>query len=258
MRRSERARAARAVVFPRAAILLLATFLLFAGAARLARADIRDPMVALDRAYVPALALTNMPGKEAPARTALARLVAAWPRFTSSLDPGLAGDPRLRAVLADSGRRVEEARRLADGGDIARAHDALEHVRGSLWKWRASRGIAYFPDALTAFHDAMEHLVDLATKGAGGDAVRAAYAATRSRWLDVERAAVTFEAPLHGFDAARRERLGALMSKERALLDDYAVALAAPDPKTLATAGRALKGNFAQAYFLFGDFTGLQ
>ena len=235
-----------------------AAFVVLAGLSTNAGADVRDPMVALDRAYVPALALTNMPGKDAQSREATRRLSEAWAGFTKTIDPAFKRDRTLAKVLAESTEKITAAAALAGAGQIAKAHDALEHVRGALWKWREARGLVYFPDSLTAFHDEMEHLVDLGAKGADREAQRKAYASARSRWVDVERAAERFEAKLYGFDAARIERLRGLMAKERALLDDYAVALAASNPQALAGAGRALKGNFAQTYFLFGDFAGLQ
>lgn len=221
-----------------------------------AHADPRTAMIALERAYVPALAMTNMPGKVAESRIAIGRLEGAWAAYVKTLERGLAGDKAFAAIVAKTSASVQAASAAAGSGDITKAHETLEHVRGDFGAWRAARGIEYFPDALTRFHDAMEHLVDVAAKRADANGRREAYALARSRWIDVERALGGFDAALYGFDAARAGRLREMIAKERALLDDYAAAMV--EGERLAAAGRALKGNFAQTYFLFGDFSGLQ
>jgi hypothetical protein len=184
----------------------------------------------------------------------MSKLADAWAVFNRAVAPDRARDSSLAKVMDASTKQIAEANRLTLAGDLPRAHDALESLRRTFWRWRVAHGIDYFPDALTAFHDEMEHLVELGAKRADPGTQRTSFATARSRWVDVERA--PFEPTRYGFDAGKRERMVALMAKERALLDDYAIALAGGEPAALAAVGKALKGNFAQIYFLFGDFGG--
>jgi hypothetical protein len=130
----------------------------------------------------------------------------------------------------------------------------LEHLRHSLWKWRAGRGIAYFPDLLTAYHDEMERAADAATVPGESGKLAETLGVARARWDDVERA--TFDAQLHGFDEAKVGRMKGLMSRERAALDELDKLGPHADRAALAAAAKTLKGTFAQIYFLFGDFKG--
>jgi hypothetical protein len=228
---------------------------LVAGSAVAAPTDLVDASAQLERAYVPALGLTNQRGNDAQAREAVRRLELSWDAFRARAAPLAAKDAALRATLAASSERVQQAAAQAGAGDMAKAHESLEYLRDALWKWRASRGVEYFPDRLTAYHDVMEHLVDAAARALPGD-TRIAYAQAVSKWIDVERA--PFAAAVHGFDGAAQQRLRAAMASERATLDEFAAAMGSGDPQALADVGRRLKQRFAQLYFLFGDFRGLE
>jgi HPt (histidine-containing phosphotransfer) domain-containing protein len=224
-------------------------------AAGAVRAELVDEMMMLDRAYVPALVLTNQPQKPAAATAeSLRRLHAAWAKFQAALPP--AERPAYAAAIAESDAKIKEADRLLAGGSRQSAHDALESVRISFWKARAARGVEYYPDRLTAFHEEMEVVVDLAENpAADATKLKRHLAEASALWSRVEGA--RFDAARHGFDAEQTARLQALVRKEREILSQLDAAVAAGNRAEVAAGAKALKGNFAQTYFLFGDFSGL-
>lgn len=219
-------------------------------AATVAHAGLLDDMVALDRAYVPVLALTNQTGKDAESRAAMSRFDAAWRAFLSA--PSAKADLSLAGVLNESDGHIVRAREEIRGGNLKAAHESLEHLRRAFWKWRAGKGIAYFPDALTAYHDEMEKVADAATHAAEAGQLPSLLQVARARWLDIER--VTFDAALHGFDEGKIARLKGLMGRERAALEEIGALGPNGERGALAAAAKNLKGTFAQIYFLFGDF----
>lgn len=150
-------------------------------------------------------------------------------------------------MLSESDGHISRAREEVRGGNLKAAHESLEHLRRAFWKWRAGKGIACFPDALTAYHDKMEKLADAATRRSSQAAV-----ATPGRTLDIGR--VSFDATLHGFDESKVARLKGLMGRERALLEEFGALVPNGERGALAAAAKNLKGTFAQIYFLFGDF----
>ena len=77
---------------------MLALFLVTA--ATVAQAGLLDDMVALDRAYVPVLALTNQTEKDAESRAAMARFDAGWLAFLSA--PSTQADASLAGVLNEA------------------------------------------------------------------------------------------------------------------------------------------------------------
>ena len=208
-----------------------------------------EDAVAFDRVYVPALVLTNQPQKPAATAEALARLKAAWPK----LQAAALNDA---AAIAETDASIREAEKRLSSGSRQAAHDALEGVRLALWKARAARGVDYYPDRLTAFHEVMEQVVDSAAARAfDAPKLERELAEASALWSRVEDA--RFDAALFGFDAERTARLNGLVKKEREILAQLEASLALGNRETLAAGAKALRANFGQTYMLFGDFSGL-
>lgn len=219
-------------------------------AASVAQAGLLDEMVGLERAYVPVLALTNQPGKQAESGQAMKRFDHAWSAFRAAA--ATREEPSLLKVLDDAEQHLAQARRDIAGGQLKPAHEALEHVRHAFWKWRAGKGIEYFPDRLTAYHDQMELAADAATHPGERGKLAGALQQARARWDEVVGA--KFDAQLHGFDAAKQARLRELMAREGQVLAKLEQLGPGGDAAALAAEAKGLKGTFAQIYFLFGDF----
>jgi hypothetical protein len=231
---------------------IAACFLAF-GLAAPAAAGLPEDMAAFERAYIPALALTNQP--QAPAQkveASLRRLEDGWPQFRQRL---AAGGPPMDEALAEAGRAIEEARAKLAAGERAQAHDALERVRAALMRTRAQLGIELYVDRLTEYHDAMEDFVKQAVQGADAQALRPLLARAAELWTRCERP--RFAPALFGMDDAKFEQIAALARRERELLVALEADLAAGQRDRVADGAKRLKGVFAQIYMSFGDFSGL-
>ena len=224
-------------------------------AAGAARAGAIEDMIVLDRAYIPALALTNQPQKPAAATSeSLQRLNAAWARFQAALPP--ADRAAYAAAIAESDAKIKAADKLLASGSRQAAHDALEAVRIAFWKARVAQGVDYYPDRLTAFHEAMEPLVDLAANPAtDATKLKRQFEETSALWSRIEGA--RFDAALFGFDAEKTAQLQALVRKERGILSQLDAAIGSGNRGELEAGAKTLKGTFAQTLLLFGDFSGL-
>jgi len=224
-------------------------------AAGAARAGAIEDTIVLDRAYIPALVLTNQPQKSAAATSeSLQRLTAAWARFQAALPP--ADRAAYAAAIAESDAKIKTADKLLASGSRQAAHDALEGVRIAFWKARVAQGVDYYPDRLTAFHEAMEPLVDLAAiPPTDATKLKRQFEETSALWLRVEGA--RFDAALYGFDAEKTAQLQALVRKERGILSQLDAAIGSGNRGELEAGAKTLKGTFAQTLLLFGDFSGL-
>ena len=195
-------------------------------------AGVHEDMVALDRAYIPALALTNQPKPEASKR-AMERLRTEWNAFRTtyaSAPAGYAPD-----AWAATDREVEAAvataeKNLAAGKNLD-AHEDLERVREAQYVLRRGAKVPYFMDDLTAFHSAMEKLVGAVagrTPATLSDAdlvaVRDAYAAADRTWQEV--LANRARAAQHGVAGEKLAAVQAQIDVETRTLAELKAALA--------------------------------
>jgi hypothetical protein len=240
--------------------LTLAVAALCALATLPARAGLHEDMVALDRAYIPALALTNQPKPEVSKR-ALERLRAQWNAYRTAYATAPAGYAPDAWAAADS--KVEAAVAAAEknlaAGKSLDAHEDLEHVRDAQYALRRGAKVPYFMDDLTAFHSAMEKLVgavagkspatlsdaDLAT-------VRLAYGAANLAWQDV--LANRARAAQHGVSGEKLAAVQTQIDVETRTLADLKAALAAGDRAMVIEKSIATKPAFSKLFSMFGDF----
>jgi hypothetical protein len=236
---------------------LAAIAALAALAAAPVRAAVMDDFIMFDRSYIPALALTNQPQKPQGAiDESMRRLDAAWAKLLAALPASDKADPAYAAAIARADKGIKEAQRLSREGSRAAAHGALEEVRVAFWEARTKKGVDFYQDGMTAFHETMEAFTDLAGKpDADTKKLRELLDESSALWQKVE--AAQFDAARFGFDADRTARLQGLVKKEREVLTQLDAALKAGDRVRLAEGAKAMKGTFSQAYLLFGDFTGL-
>lgn len=222
-----------------------------------AHAALVEDMVAFDRAYIPGLALSNQPDKPATAvEESMRRLNTGWEKFLQSLSKSDRENAALGKAIAESGARIDEARKLVAAGKRAQAHEALEGVRIAFWKARTAMGIDYLPDRFTAFHEPMEEFVDLAGKpGADAGKLKSFLGELSARWSDVEKAKL--DVGLFKFSGEKAGTYANMVKKEREILTQLSGILESGNQESLAKTAGAMKGNFSQTYLLFGDFTGL-
>lgn len=218
-----------------------------------ASAALVEDMAAFERAYIPALALTNQPAQPAPRVAAsLQRLADAWPRMRA----GFAGQSAAldRAVLATD-RGIAGAQRFLAAGQRAEAHEALEAIRAAYIEARRVAGIEFYLDRLVEFHDVMEDVVKLATGGASAAEVRVRAEQASGLWRLAERP--RFDGALFGFGDAKYGQLRARTVQEREIIEGLLDALLMNDLPRATVLAQEMKGVFSQIYVMFGDFSGL-
>jgi hypothetical protein len=222
-------------------------------------ADLVPAMVALDRAYIPALGLTGQ-ADPAKAKIAMTTFETAWNGFNATFSDKPGFDEEWTTDLTHLGEIVAMAKAaLMDRGEMAKAHEILEGVRLTLLESRSRQKIPYFLDSLTDFHGSMEVLLanvparPLAEWKANEEAVFAAYLdISIARWKIVKAREDLLPAYRLG------EKVGpAYQGQYQAvarILDSMTAALKGGDGKALADATATLKPAFVKTFFMFGDF----
>lgn len=229
-----------------------------------AAADVHEDMVELDRAYIPALAITNRP-VSATTRRAMERLRATWDRFRArhpSAPKGYAdrewskADEAIEQSIATAEAHVRDAKPAA-------AHEALEGVREAQFELRRHAGVAYWMDDLTAFHSAMERVAGAAAgknastlSDADIAAIRAAMPEAEQTWSAV--LARRQEGPRYGVARERDTELQKLLDAETKTLAELKSALDRGDRGEIAARASATKPAFSKLFQVFGNFEGLQ
>jgi hypothetical protein len=221
-------------------------------------AGLKEDMVAFDRAYIPALAVTAE-GKLPESQRAMEQLNKQWAAFKKQHATTRGGDKKWKTDLADIDRMIAEANKVVAGGvDIQQAHNALEGVRLTMLDMRARSKMPYYVDMLTHFHDPMEEIVLLAkdktpaTFGAEEIAkLRAALPEAEKRWAAVKATRLD---PAFGFNAEQQANLAKLVASESAALETLKQALAGDDRAAIIKAALAVKPPFAKIFMAFGNF----
>jgi hypothetical protein len=225
-----------------------------------ATAGLHEDMVALDRAYVPALAVTNQPRADT-AKRAIDRLRTQWNAFRAAYPVAPAGfdaaawkraEAGIEAAIADAEAKIAAAR-LPD------AHEALEHVREAQYTLRRGANMPYWLDDLTAFHTVMEKI---AGAGAGKTAetltdadvaaIRAALPEAERTWQQV--LARRGDSARYGIAPDRDGALQKQLDAETQTLAALKAALANGDRGAIAKEAYATKPAFSKLFVMFGDF----
>ena len=231
---------------------------LVAGVAAAALPPLQADSAALDRAYIPALMLSN--GKD-PAKATAAQDAydIAWTQFAAKQRSAYAGDAGWTKTLASAEAANAQARAALAAGRLTDAHNAQEEVRHALWHQRQAMGVAYLPDALTNFHATMELIIATA-QGKAPTEIGAADVATLRTKLAQARAqwqAVTdsrWNTTDYGLEGPRLDTYRAALAAESQALDAFAAALDSGDGARIVKAAAAIKPPFAKAYSAFGVF----
>jgi hypothetical protein len=115
--------------------------------------------------YRAALFQTNQNNREAT-DAALSSFRRKWSALTTdwkaSPPPQYADDPSLGETLDAVTRIAGDAETASAAGNLPKAHDILEAIRDQLAGLRARNGISVFSDRMNAYHEMMEHAVDMA------------------------------------------------------------------------------------------------
>ncbi len=241
--------------------LALVALILLAGIASADPATLFDDMVAFDRVYIPALAMTSQ-GKERPSLKAIAQLKEAWTTFQEAHSGDYPDDPEWKRDFKAIDDRLFESTMFTSPDWTHLAHNALEPIRDRMREMRLRHDIDYYVDYLTAFHEPMETIVlagkDKTTQTFTEDdlaTIKKTIPQAEKLWAEVQ--AAPFEAGRYGFSPAKAKQVADQVEKEAQALAALNKAVAAGDTAAIIQRAVAMKPNFAKLFMMFGDFEGL-
>jgi hypothetical protein len=245
--------------------LALSLLLLSAAGASAARASAENGVLAamarFDRAYIPALSLSNQ-GKRERTGKAMERLVEEWGRFRDEYG-SYGGDLRWQEALGRVEDALSEAAAHLDGGELAETHEAFEGVRDAFLGIREERSMDYYIDHLNRYHETMEEvLLSAGEAGAEGldqarkTRIAALEGEARTRWEALSSA--DFDPALFGFDGEKTKELRGAVSAIGKSLDALRAALCEKNSEAVVKASLGLRPPYVKAFLMFGDFAGLE
>jgi hypothetical protein len=245
---------------------MLKTIIAIAGlaVASAAAADLHEDMVKLDRAYIPALVITNQP-LSPTTRRSMERLREEWNGYRARYPKAPAGFTEASWTKADKAieSSIADAEASVKAGKPTVAHEALERVRDAQYALRRGNGVSYWMDDFTAFHAAMEDIAGAAAgKNAGtltdGDvaSIRAAMPQAQRTWQAL--LAGRGESARYGVSAGQAEALQRQLDVQTQTLSDLKAALEREDRAEIAAKAVATKPAFSKLMQMFGDFAAVR
>lgn len=223
-------------------------------------AGLKEDMITFDRAYIPALSITNRVPQSADAKLAMDVMNVQWADFKKKYMASQGGDRQWQPDMQKIDGFIVAANGIVDSGkDFVKAHEALEGVRLTFLEMRQRAKMSYYLDDLTRFHDPMEEIY-LVAKGKSGEQlsdadiakIQSEFPKADRLWAVVQKAVVD---PAFKLTEAQKESQAKLMAVETRLLDALKQALTAKDREGIAKNAQALRQPFSQLYVSFGDFS---
>lgn len=229
----------------------LPALLIFAGSAWAGPiGDFEADLRAAYADYRTALFETNRNNKAA-SETALRNFEGKWrgltARWGAAPPPHLSEDPQWQASLGKISAIAAEASRETAAGELPRAHETLEAIRGVLGAMRERNGQITFTDRMDTFHEAMEHALQRA-----GTSLDAAVVEK----LRDEAAILSYLASLlrkHQPQATKADTAfdGMLKAVESAV-SEFAAATRKSDVPAIKAAAQKLKPAYAKLFLGYG------
>jgi hypothetical protein len=223
--------------------------------------DLVQAMAAFDRAYIPALALSNQGALEKTRKAALL-LMRAWAKLKADYR-GYSGDDRWQTAFERVDEILVEAMDRAEKPDLPGFHEALEGVREIFTGLRGEYSIGYYIDYLNLYHETMEKIAGLgkvdSSEKLGEDKIKAIASLAPeaiSRWKDL--AGAPFDPKAYQFDAAKTGDLRNAIAAIGESVNRLETALQSRDGEAIASASQDLRPPYVKTFLMFGDFSELR
>ncbi|MGV8058150.1 MAG: hypothetical protein AB2L12_09030 [Smithellaceae bacterium] len=235
-------------------VLFLSTALPLLAASRLEK-----DMTAFDKAYIPALVLTNQ-GDKAASEKAMKLTMAQWlvfkKRYAKFFNKKKADKEDLKVIaimIADADRTIKFEGKLDD------AHETLEGVRNTFLKIRQRNSIDYYIDYITKFHKPMEAIVFTA-QGKTAETltdpmllkIKGNFKVAKQSWQKLQNA--SFDPALFSFSAGKDAQRLSYIQAETETMNKLGKALEGGDKGEIIKAAMEIKSNFVSLFLMFGDF----
>lgn len=214
-------------------------------------------MIALDKAYIASLALTDM-GKIDKAKLALESLLSTWAVFRSKHHDY--HDSQTFKDLLDMVENffISSAGALEAEGNPVAAHELLEQAKTPMTSLRNELNLEYYIDYLNSYHGIMVRLLENVqlTYGQRLDEIDLEHisnltAEAEKRWQAVLIA--DFDPSMYSFDTEKIEKFKRYREAHTKALENLNTAIDSGDKKEVIKSVKDLKPKFARLYKLFGD-----
>lgn len=242
------------LLFTLGTMLFLTTAIPLSAASRLEK-----DMVAFDKAYIPALALTSQTNKAATEK-AMKLMVAQWSVFKKKHAKTFNRNKADKANLAVIDKLISDAEHIVrENEKTDEAHEVLEGVRNTFLKIRERNSINYYIDYTTKFHEPMEAIV-LIAKGKTAETlteemllkIKDNFKVAQQDWENLQNA--SFDPALFSFSAEKdAQRLGYIKAETEAM-NKLINALENGNKGGIIKAAMGIKPNFVSLFLMFGDF----
>lgn len=166
-------------------------------------------------------------------------------RYGSNPPPQYQDDPEWSATLIAVSGAIAKARGLAGDGQLAHAHEVLEHIRGAIGGLHERNGIETFSDRMNAYHAQMEQVIGLTMADDGAGQRLLEQAAVLSYLLDDMLAAP----PADAVGNAEYEELSAAV---KASVAELKSAARGGDTTAIKAAKSGLKKPYSRLFLKFG------
>ncbi len=249
-----------------AAFCVLFTFTLFLSSCATTKMDrttsVVRVMVQFDRAYIPALSMTNkgnMPGSV----KALRILENEWTDVKSELVAFYPDDKDVAGKLSLVDAHILEAQHKLDSGfSLLAVHETLEMIKKPFAAMRAEKDLPYYIDLLDTYHATMEELISLAANKSASNVSDADMKSIEtlaekgvSQWAVIQ--STSFNSVLFGFTAEKTKELqkGIEAGKKESII--FLSDVRKGNKDIILKEVSVLKPYYTKVYLLFGDFARL-
>ncbi len=246
-----------------AAVLML-TVILVSSCTTTAKSDDSSAavnlMVQFDRAYIPALSMTNR-GDAKGSEKAITFLIERWSELKPQFYGLFQGDKTDKKDLdAVNGFIIAAADEFVGGVELAEIHETLEQVKKPFKDIRTRNHIDYYLDLLEGYHSIMEEILDITADKTAADLtdydikeIHRLALMGMEQWNKIEKA--PFDSRLFGFDQEKTDKLMTGIQNCMKEEEKFVSVVEEGDSSAIIAEAAALKPSYTKIYLLFGDFS---
>jgi hypothetical protein len=221
------------------------------------KANLLKDFASFDRAYIPALFMTNQGEKESSKKTMLS-LKENWKILKDKYYKGNLKDSKWKEDFDNVDQMILKADNIViNEGNLSEAHNSLEGIRTVFMELRKRNNMDYYIDYLTEFHEPMEAII-LTAKGknpenltdADIEKIQKSLDEALSIWIRFEKA--KFNKSIFGFNDKKVKTMRNYIKLEYESLNRLRQFIDTKDKKAIIQSAIDIKPNFVNLFTLFG------
>ena len=224
------------------------------------KVDLLKDFASFDRAYIPALSMTNQ-GEKEQSKISMSLLKDNWKIFKGKYYKHNSKDSKWKEDFDNVEQMIMKADSIVSNeGNLSDAHNSLEGIRTVFMELRKRSKIEYYIDYLTEFHEPMEAIV-LTAKGknpetftdADIEKIQKSLDEALSIWTRFEKA--KFKKSIFGFNKEKTKTMRNHIKLESESLSKLKQSIETKDKKAIIQSAIGIKPNFVNLFTTFGDFS---